>query len=154
MQKSQTMHIIHTTQVSNANVLLSNMQIKCLVQKIKSPSGVIFLLNKLDMDKDPNLSQEVIDLLDEFKILFPKDLPSQLPPLRGIEYAIDLIPRTLSIAKAPYRLNFQELQELKHQLEDLLEKGFIRPSKSSFGALVLFVTKKDGTKRMYVDYGP
>jgi hypothetical protein len=63
------------------------------------------------MDKDPNLPQEVIDLLDEFKILFPKDLPNQLPPSRGIEHAIDLIPGTLLIAKAPYRLNFQELQE-------------------------------------------
>jgi hypothetical protein len=76
MQKSQTIHIAHTTQVSSANVLLSAMQIKCLVQKTKSPSGVIFLLNKLDMDKDPNLPQEVIDLLDEFKILFPKSVTS------------------------------------------------------------------------------
>jgi hypothetical protein len=77
--------------VSSAIVLLSTMQIKCLVQKKKSPSGVIFLLDKLNMDKDPNLPQELIDLLDEFKILFPKDLPSHLPPSRGTEHAIDLI---------------------------------------------------------------
>jgi hypothetical protein len=76
MQMSQTMHIVHTTQVSSVNVLLLAMQIKRLVQKTKSPNGVIFLLNKLDMDKDPNLPQEVIDLLDEFKILFPKSVTS------------------------------------------------------------------------------
>jgi hypothetical protein len=77
---------------------------------------------------------------------------SQLPPSQGIEHAIYLIPSTLPIAKAPYHLNFQELQELKQQLEDLLEKEFIRPSKSPFGAHVLFVIKKDGTKRMCIDY--
>ena len=138
--------------MSSTNILLSAMQIKRLFQKIKSPSGVIFLLNKLDTDKGLNLPQEVIDLLDEFKILFPKDLPSQLPLLQGIEHAIDLIPSTLPIARAPYHLNFQELQELIQQLEDLLAKGFIHPSKSPFGAPILFVTKKDGTKRMCVDY--
>ena len=72
------------------------------------------------MDKDPNCPQEIIDL-DEFIILFPKDLPSQFPPSQGIEHAIDLIPNTLPITKASYCLDFQELQELKQQLKDLLK---------------------------------
>ena len=67
----------------------------------------------------------------------------RLPFDREIEFAIDLVPGTTPISMAPYRMAPAELKELKLQLQELLEKGFIRPSVSPWGALVLFVKKKD-----------
>ncbi|KAI3821576.1 hypothetical protein L1987_09144 [Smallanthus sonchifolius] len=72
--------------------------------------------------------------------------------LSQIEFQIDLAPGAAPIARAPYRLAPSELQELSTQLQDLLDKGFIRPSSSPWGASVLFVKKKDITFRMYIDY--
>ena len=69
-----------------------------------------------------------------------------------MEFAIDLMPGTAPIAKAPYRMSEKEYDELKKQLDELLEKRFIRRSVSPWGALVLFVNKKDGTLRLCVDY--
>ena len=92
-----------------------------------------------------------IAVVKEFPDVFPKDLPG-LPPDREIEFAIVLIPGTEPIHKAPYRMAPVELQELKTQLRDLEEKGFIRPSVSPWGAPVLFVKKKDGSLRLCTDY--
>ena len=69
-----------------------------------------------------------------------------------MEFSIDLLSGTTPISKAPYRMAPTELQELKIQLKELLEKGFIRPSVSPWGAPVLFVKKKDGTRRLCIDY--
>ena len=69
-----------------------------------------------------------------------------------IEFSIDLLPETAPISKRPYRMDVKNLVELKKQIEELLEKGFILLSASPWGALVLFVTKKDGSRRMCVDY--
>ncbi|WVZ76980.1 hypothetical protein U9M48_024888 [Paspalum notatum var. saurae] len=77
---------------------------------------------------------------------------SRVPADRAVEFAIDLVPRTAPIAKAPYRMFGKEYDELKKQLDELLEKGFIRRSVSPWGAPVLFVKKKDGTLRLCVDY--
>jgi hypothetical protein len=68
-----------------------------------------------------------------------------LPPDHEIEFTIDLIPGTQPIHKAPYRMAPTELKELKKQLQELLDRGFICPSVSPWGAPVLFVKKKDGT---------
>src|SRR6185503_3613179 len=73
-------------------------------------------------------------------------------PNRDIEFSIDLISGTSPIAKRPYRMAAPELAELKKQLEELQQSGFIRPSLSPWGAPVLFVKKKDGSMRMCVDY--
>ena len=75
---------------------------------------------------------------------FPEDLPG-LPPNRQIEFQIDLIPGAAPVARAPYRLASSEMQELSNQLQELSDKGFIRPSSSPWGAPVLFVKKKDGS---------
>ena len=83
--------------------------------------------------------------------MFPEDLPG-LPPDREIEFVIDLVPGTAPILKAPHRMAPTELKELKVQLQELLDKGFIRPSFSPWGAPVLFVKKKDGTMRLCIDY--
>uniref|UniRef100_A0A2N9H3S5 Integrase catalytic domain-containing protein n=1 Tax=Fagus sylvatica TaxID=28930 RepID=A0A2N9H3S5_FAGSY len=80
-----------------------------------------------------------------------KDLPG-LPPEREVEFTIDLVLGTGPISKAPYRMAPTELKELKEQLQDLLDKGFIRPSASPWGAPVLFVKKKDGSMRLCIDY--
>ncbi|RVW12566.1 Retrovirus-related Pol polyprotein from transposon 412 [Vitis vinifera] len=75
-----------------------------------------------------------------------------LPPEREVEFTIDLAPGTTPISKAPYRMAPMKLKELKIQLQELLDKGFIRPSVSPWGAHVLFVKKKDGSMRLYIDY--
>nr|GEY39569.1 putative reverse transcriptase domain-containing protein [Tanacetum cinerariifolium] len=80
-----------------------------------------------------------------------KDLP-RLPPARQVEFQIDLVPSAAPVARAPYRLAPAEMQELSTQLQELSDKGFIRPSSSPWGAPVLFVKKKDGSFRMCIDY--
>jgi hypothetical protein len=75
-----------------------------------------------------------------------------LPLDREIEFSIDLMPATQPIHKAPYRMAPTELQELKEQLQELFDRGFIWPSVSPWGAPVLFVKKKDGSMRMCIDY--
>ncbi len=79
-------------------------------------------------------------------------MSDELPPKRQVDHAIEVVPRVAPPAKAPYRMSHEELKELKVQLEELLAKGYIKPSKSPYGAPVLFVHKKDGTLRMCVDY--
>ncbi|GJT74632.1 putative nucleotidyltransferase, ribonuclease H [Tanacetum coccineum] len=82
---------------------------------------------------------------------FPEDLPG-LPPTRQVEFQIDLVPGAAPVARAPYRLAPSEMEELSTQLQELSDKGFIRPSSSPWGAPVLFVKKKDGSFRMCIDY--
>ena len=95
--------------------------------------------------------RDVAKLLAEYADVFPSDLPG-LPPEREVDHRIELEPGTTPVCRAPYRLAQNELEELKSQLTDLLDKGFIRPSTSPYGAPVLFVKKKDGTLRMCIDY--
>ncbi|MCF7184013.1 hypothetical protein L3H42_10980, partial [Corynebacterium sp. MC-13] len=92
-----------------------------------------------------------VPVVNEFPDVFPDELPG-LPPEREVEFTIDLLPDTQPISIPPYRMAPAELKELKEQLKDLLEKGFIRPSTSPWGAPVLFVKKKDGSLRMCIDY--
>ncbi|GJW80841.1 retrovirus-related pol polyprotein from transposon 17.6 [Tanacetum coccineum] len=87
----------------------------------------------------------------DFPEVFPEDL-SGLLPTRQVEFQIDLVPGVAPVARAPYRLAPSELQELSTQLQELSDKGFIRPSSSPWGAPVLFVKKKDGSFRMCIDY--
>ncbi|GJT91412.1 putative reverse transcriptase domain-containing protein [Tanacetum coccineum] len=77
---------------------------------------------------------------------------SGLPPTRQVEFQIDLMPGAAPVARAPYRLAPSEMKELSEQLQELSDKGFIRPSSSPWGAPVLFVKKKDGSFRMCIDY--
>ena len=75
-----------------------------------------------------------------------------MPPRRQVEFAIELIPGTALASKAPYRMSPKELNELKVQLQELLDRGFIGPSVSPWGSPVLFVRKKDGTLRLCIEY--
>jgi hypothetical protein len=90
-------------------------------------------------------------LVRDFPDVFSEELPG-MPPHREVEFAIDLLPGTAPISKRPYRMSVEELKELKKQLTELQEAGYIRPSSSPWGAPVLFVQKKDGSQGMYVDY--
>jgi hypothetical protein len=87
----------------------------------------------------------------EYPDVFSSDY-SGLPPQREVEFGIECVRGTNPISKAPYRMASLELKELKEQLQELLDKGFIRPNISPWGAPVLFVKKKDGSMRMCIDY--
>jgi hypothetical protein len=96
-------------------------------------------------------SLDEIRIVRDYPDVFPEELPG-MPPNRDIEFIIELLPGTPLISKRPYRMPMNELVELKKKISELQEKGFICPSSSPWGALVLFVEKKDGTQRMCVDY--
>ncbi|GJX37077.1 putative reverse transcriptase domain-containing protein [Tanacetum coccineum] len=87
----------------------------------------------------------------DFPEVFPEDLPG-LPPIRQVEFQIDLVIGAAPVARALYKLASSEMEELSTQLQELSDKGFIRPSSSPWGAPVLFVKKKDGSFRMCIDY--
>ncbi|KAL0549645.1 hypothetical protein IC582_014132 [Cucumis melo] len=98
---------------------------------------------------DVSLSSEPV--VRDYPDVFPEELPG-LPPHREVKFAIELEPGTVPISRAPYRMAPAELKLLKLQLQELLDKGFIRPSVSPWGAPVLFVKKKDGSMRLCIDY--
>ena len=89
--------------------------------------------------------------MQEFRDIFPDEIP-RLPPKRDIDFTIKLVPRAAPVSKTPYRMSTPEMLELKMQLQELLEKKYIRLSVSPWGAPVLFVKKKDGTLRLCIDY--
>ncbi|GJV21816.1 putative reverse transcriptase domain-containing protein [Tanacetum coccineum] len=113
---------------------------------INSETLIIRVMEKKSKEK----RLEDIPVVREFLEVFLKDLPG-LPPVCQVEFQIDLIPRTEPVAQEPYRLAPSEMQELSNQLQELLDRGFIRPSTSPWGAPVLFVKKKDGSFRMCID---
>lgn len=84
-------------------------------------------------------------------MFFPSDLPG-LPPSREVDFSIDLLPGSSPIAKAPYRMAPAELKELKSQLQELLDKGFVRPGVSPWDAPILFVKKRGGSLCLCIDY--
>ena len=90
-------------------------------------------------------------MIKEFPDVFPEELPG-LPPEREVDLSIEVVQGTTPISRAPYRMAPTKLKELKTQLQELLDKGFVRPSVSPWGASVLFVKKRDGTLRMCIDY--
>nr|GEW17078.1 retrotransposon protein, putative, Ty3-gypsy subclass [Tanacetum cinerariifolium] len=106
---------------------------------------------KKEEDKSEGKLLKDVLVIRDYPEVFPKDL-SGLPPARPVEFQIDLIPGAAPIARVPYRLAPSKMKELSKQLQELSEKGFIRPSFSPWGAPVLFVKKKDGSFRMCIDY--
>ncbi|GJZ26523.1 putative reverse transcriptase domain-containing protein [Tanacetum coccineum] len=102
-------------------------------------------------DKSEEKRLEDVPTIRDFPEVFPEDLPG-LPPSRQVKFQIDLVPGVAPVARALYRLAPSELQELSTQVQELFDKGFIRPSSSPWGAPVLFVKKKDGSFRMCINY--
>jgi hypothetical protein len=103
-------------------------------------------VNQMDSSQGP-----VVPVVSKFSDVFPEELPG-MPPDRDIEFMIDLMTGTAPIYKSPYRMVTLELAELKEHIKELLEKGFIHPSSSPWGAPMIFVLKKYGTQRLCVDY--
>jgi hypothetical protein len=103
-------------------------------------------VNQLGASQGPE-----VPVVSEFPYIFPEELPS-MPPNHDIKFVIELMPGTAPIYKSPCRMATPELAELEEHIKELLEKGFIRPSSSSWGAPVIFIPKKDGTQRLCVDY--
>ena len=102
-------------------------------------------------DMPSSLPPAVINILQEFADVFPQDVPPGLPPIRGIEHQIDLIPGASLPNRAPYRTNPEETKEIMRQVQELLDKGYIRESLSPCAVPIILVPKKDGTSRMCVD---
>ncbi|GJT58701.1 putative reverse transcriptase domain-containing protein [Tanacetum coccineum] len=102
-------------------------------------------------DKSEKKRLEDVPIIQDFPEVFPEDLPG-LPPTRQVEFQIDLIPGVAPVTQAPYRLAPSKMKDLSDKLKELSDKGFIRPSFSPWGALVLFVKKKNGSFRMCIDY--
>ncbi|GJW96923.1 hypothetical protein Tco_0178731 [Tanacetum coccineum] len=104
-----------------------------------------------DKDKSKEKRLEDVPVVQEFPEFFLEDLPG-IPPTRQVEFRIDLVPGATPVARAPYRLAPFEMKKLAEQLQELTDKGFIRPSYSPWGAPALFVKKKDGSFWMCIDY--
>ncbi|GJT76952.1 putative reverse transcriptase domain-containing protein [Tanacetum coccineum] len=116
-------------------------------QKYLQKGCPIFLAHVTTKETEDNSKEkqlEDIPIVRDFPNVFPEDL-SGIPPTRQVEFQIDLIPGAAPVARAPYRLAPSEMKELSEQLKELSDKGFIRPNSSPWGALVLFVKKKDGS---------
>ena len=129
---------------------LSNVISAATARKMVRKGCEAYLAYVIDTVKArPSVSD--IPTVSDFPYVFPEEL-SGFPPQREIEFAIDVVPGVIPVSITPYRMAPTELKELKLQLQELLEKGFIRSSVSPWGAPVLFVKKKDGTLRLCIDY--
>ncbi|KAL4022676.1 hypothetical protein IC575_016420 [Cucumis melo] len=118
--------------------------------KLLSQGTWSILANMVDT-REVNVSLSSEPVVRDYPDVFPEELPG-LPPHTEVEFAIELEPDTVPISRAPYRMAPAELKELKVQLQELLDKGFIRRSVSPWGAPVLFVKKKDGSMRLCINY--
>jgi hypothetical protein len=98
-----------------------------------------------------SLPPAVANILQEYADIFPQDVPLGLPPIRGIEHQIDLIPRASLPNRAPYHTNPEETKEIQRQIQELLDKGHIRESLSPCAVPSILVPKKDGSSRMCTD---
>jgi len=112
-----------------------------VVKEIQSGAQCFIIFARMEIGENEGTS--VIPVVHEFEDVFPNEVP-RLPPSREVKFSIDLVPGTSLVSMAPYRMALAELVELKKQIEELMEKQFIRPSTSPWGALVLSVKKKDG----------
>ncbi|KAJ7963973.1 Retrotransposon protein, putative, Ty3-gypsy subclass [Quillaja saponaria] len=130
---------------------LSALQFKKGVKRYEPTFVVVPLVTEHQGDGEP-MPPTIQGVLKEYEGVMPDKLPQTLPHRRGIDHEIELVLGIKPPAKAPYWMAPPELAELRKQLNELLESGFIRPSKAPFGASVLFQKKQDGSLRMCVDY--
>ena len=111
----------------------------------------MYAAHVLEATKNETPKLEDYHVLQEFRDIFPDDIP-RLPPKRDIDFTIALVPGVALVSREPYRMNTPELLELKMQLQEFLEKKYIKPSVSPWGAPILFVKNKHGTLRLCMDY--
>ena len=108
-------------------------------------------LESLESSRE-TVPKDILSVLEKYKDLMPDSLPKSLPPWRMIDHEIELLPGAKPPAKNAYRLAPPELAELRKQLDELLNAGFVRPAKAPYGAPVLFQKKNDGSMRLCIDY--
>nr|GEW53033.1 putative reverse transcriptase domain-containing protein [Tanacetum cinerariifolium] len=145
----------YNVEIANGRLIgLNTIMRDCTLNFLNHPFNIDLLLVELDEDKSKGKRLEDVPVVQEFPEVFPKDLPDLpgIPPNRQVEFRIDLVPGAAPVARAPYRLAPSEMKELADQLQELTDKGFIRPSSSPRGAPFLFVKKKDKSFRMCIDY--
>ena len=133
-------------------VVRTNAESENTVNEEQEPTNDGQIVTVNDDTTRTEYPEQVQPILTEFADIFPKELPAGLPPQRQLDHRIELVPGAEPPHRAPYRMSPKGLDELKKQLRELTEKGYIQPSVSPFGAPVLFVPKKDGGVRMCVDY--
>ncbi|GJQ92511.1 putative nucleotidyltransferase, ribonuclease H [Tanacetum coccineum] len=146
-----TIDTFHNIEMADGN--LYHARIICDEKVVYIPiNGETLIIRAQVMEKKSDEKRlEDIPVVREFPEVFPENLPG-LPPVRQVEFQINLIPGAAPVARAPYRLAHSEMQELSNQLQELSGRGFIRPSTSPWGAPVLFVKNKDGSLRICIDY--
>ncbi|GKD30199.1 putative reverse transcriptase domain-containing protein, partial [Tanacetum coccineum] len=148
------MLIVRDDRSDRGNETRLNIILCTKTQKYMLKGCPIFLAHvttKETKDKSEKKRLEDVSIVQKFPKVFLKDLPG-LPPTQKVEFQIDLIPCDAPVARTPYRLAPFEMKELSDQLQELSEKGFIRPSSSPWGSLILLFKKKDGSFRMCIDY--
>jgi hypothetical protein len=151
IMKGRRTYNLRPTQEPPRIETLSALQFKRQLQ----PHDQVFLLHLTHEnleEQHEDFSPDVHKIIQDYADVFPKKLPRKLPPRRNVDHEIELEPGHAPPSRPTYRLSPLEMDELKKQLEELLEQGFIRPSVSPYGAPILFVRKKDGSLRMCVDY--
>jgi hypothetical protein len=127
---------------------LEGKEMELIAKPVVTAKGVA---NSTKVNQQDASKGSEVPVVNEFPDVFPEELPG-MPPDRDIEFVMKLKPGTTPIYMTPYRMATPELAEWKEHVKELLEKGFIRPSSSPWGAPVIFVPKKDGTQRLCVDY--
>ncbi|GJZ69478.1 putative reverse transcriptase domain-containing protein [Tanacetum coccineum] len=161
---SSLIDIVPTTLDHDYDVKLANGKIirvntiigGCTLNFLNHPFNINLMLVELGsfdviIGMDWLVKYHAVIICDEKIVLFPEHL-SGIPPTRQVEFKIDLVPGVAPIARVPYRLAPSEMKELSDQLQELSDKGFIRPNSLPWGAPFLFVKKKDGSFRMYIVY--
>ena len=142
--------------IDDAGTQLSALQAKRALRNPDTPAYLAFIRPApspgLDKETLATVPEECRDLIQEFSDVFPEKLPYGLPPDRGDAHAIELEPGSKPPFQSIYHQSPAELKEVEKQLRELIDAGHIRPSKSPFGAPILFVKKKEGTLRMCMDY--
>ena len=129
---------------------ISALQLKRAVRK-GCKAYVVTITDEESKIKTDKLKVEDIPVLKVYVDVFPEEILG-LPPKRELDFTIELVPSAVPSSEAPYQMNILELNELKSQLKELIDKKYIRPSVSPWGAPVIFIKKKDGTMQLCIDY--
>ncbi|XP_010551214.1 PREDICTED: uncharacterized protein LOC104821901 [Tarenaya hassleriana] len=152
LRKTQKKTCESTPERKNTNFFMRASEIK---KALLSRQPMIVLMYKEALlntnELTSSLPSVVFDLLQVYDDVFPEELPHGLPPIRGIEHQIDLVPGASLPNKAAYRTNPEETKELQRQVTELMEKGYVRESMSPCVVPVILVPKKDGMWHMCVD---
>ena len=126
------------------------MQLKRVVQK-GCKDFAVTITNEEHINNEEKIKLEYIPILRGYSDVFSEEILG-LPPKRELDFTIELVPDAVPNSEVPYRTNILELNELKSQLKELIDKKYIIPNVSPWGAPIIFIKNKDGTMRLCIDY--